>query len=377
MISKPKILLVDDRIENLIALETVLKGLDVELIKATNGNDALMETLNHDFALALLDIQMPDMNGYELAEILREEEKTANLPFIFISGIYTEQFHVFQGYEKGAISFITKPFQPEILINNVKHFIQVHQHELTLKKLNENLQEKNEELEFLNKELESFTYSVSHDLRAPLRAINSYSQILLLEHADELDQEVERLLGIISGNGKKMGEIIDNLLSLSKLGKREIQKGPVNMNALVEGVIEEIKETEAGSKATWNVQELPPCYGDYRLLRQVWINLISNGVKYSSKKATPLLEIKATVKGKDAIYAIRDNGAGFDMQFIDQLFGVFQRLHKPTEFEGTGVGLAIVQRIIYRHGGKVWAEGTVGEGATFSFSIPLNMKIRD
>ena len=369
--SKPKILLVDDKVENLIALETVLKGLDVELIKVTNGNDALKETLHHDFALALLDIQMPEMDGYELAEILREEEKTANLPFIFISGIYTEQFHVFQGYEKGAISFITKPFQPEILINNVKHFMQVHQHELMLKKLNEDLQAKNKELEFLNKELESFTYSVSHDLRAPLRAINGYSHILLQEHADNFDTEVERLLKIINGNAKTMGELIDSLLSLSKLGKREIQKGQVETNRLVQNIIEEVKETEAGKKVSWKIQELPDCEGDYRLLKQVWANLVANAVKYSTKKEKPVVEIEAKVRAEEVIFIIKDNGAGFDMRFADQLFGVFQRLHKPSEFEGTGVGLAIVQRIIYRHGGKVWAEGAINEGACFYFSIPL------
>lgn len=373
MDNKPKILLVDDKIENLVALETVLKDLDLELIKATNGNDALKETLHHDFALALLDIQMPEMDGYELAEILREEEKTAHLPFIFISGIYTDQFHVFQGYEKGAISFITKPFQPEILINNVKHFILVHQHEATLKKLNEDLKEKNEELNFLNKELESFTYSVSHDLRAPLRAIYSYSQILLQEHAGDIDEEIERLLTIINGNSKTMGEIIDNLLSLSKLGKREIQKREVDTKSLVETVIEEIKNTEAGKKVAWKVQSLPFCWGDYRLLRQVWINLIANGVKYSSKKKSPAIEVGATLQANEIIYYVKDNGAGFDMQFSDQLFGVFQRLHKPSDFEGTGVGLAIVQRIIYRHGGKAWAEGVVGEGAKFYFSIPLKI----
>ena len=374
MENKPKILLVDDKVENLVALETVLKGLDVVLVKATNGNDALKETLNHDFALAVLDIQMAGMDGYELAEILREEESTAQLPFIFISGIYTDQFHIFQGYEKGAISFLTKPFQPEILINNVKLFIKIHQHEAELKKLNNDLEEKNEELNFLNKELESFTYSVSHDLRAPLRAVNGYSRILLEEHTQDLNEEVSRLLGIISSNGKKMGELIDNLLSLSKLGKREIQKGEVDMEGLVQSVVEELKNVEGGEKVAWEIHQLPTCYGDYRLLRQVWINLISNAVKYSSKKSFPFVKVGAEVKANEVVYYVKDNGAGFDMKFADQLFGVFQRLHKPTEFEGTGVGLAIVQRIVSRHGGKAWAEGTVGEGACFYFSIPLNRK---
>ena len=374
MENKPKILLVDDRVENLVALETVLKGLDVELIKATNGNDALKETLHHNFALAVLDIQMPGMDGYELAEILREEESTAQLPFIFISGIYTDQFHVFQGYEKGAISFLTKPFQPEILINNVKLFIKIHQHEAELNKLNNDLEEKNEELKFLNKELESFSYSVSHDLRAPLRAINGYSRILIEEHAEDIDQEVERLLNIINENARNMGELVDNLLSLSKLGKREIQKGVVDMEGLAHSVMEELKGTDGGGMVSWKIHQLPVCDGDYRLLRQVWINLIANAVKYSGKKESPVVEIGAEVKVNEAVYYVKDNGAGFDMRFADRLFGVFQRLHKPTEFEGTGVGLAIVQRIIYRHGGNVWAEGAVGKGACFHFSIPLNRK---
>lgn len=371
MEDKPKILLVDDRVENLVALETVLKGLNVDLIKATNGNDALKETLHHNFALALLDIQMPGMDGYELAEILREEENTSQLPFIFISGIYTDQFHVFKGYEKGAISFLTKPFQPEILLNNVKLFIKMYQHEAELKKLNKDLERKNEELKFLNQELESFTYSVSHDLRAPLRAVNGYSQILLQEHSPEINEEVARLLSIINGNAKKMGELIDNLLSLSKLGKREIQKGEVDMEALVQSVVTELQETNVGAKVCWKIAEIPPCFGDYRLLRQVWINLLSNALKYSGKKENPVVEAGSEINSHEVVYYVKDNGAGFDMKFSDQLFGVFQRLHKPSEFEGTGVGLAIVHRIIFRHGGKVWAEGAVGEGARFSFSVPL------
>src|ERR1700749_4733270 len=155
MENKPKILLVDDRVENLIALETVLQDMDVELVKAMNGNEALKQTLYHDFALALLDIQMPEMDGYELASILREEEKTARLPFIFISAVYTDNLNVFKGYEKGAFSFITKPFQPEILINKVQFFIDKHQQEISLHKLNESLVSKNAELENVNRELEA------------------------------------------------------------------------------------------------------------------------------------------------------------------------------------------------------------------------------
>ncbi|HEY8400526.1 MAG TPA: response regulator, partial [Cytophagaceae bacterium] len=342
MDSKPKILLVDDREENLVALETVLRDLDVELVKATSGNEALKQTLNHKFALALIDIQMPEMDGYELATILREDEKTANLPFIFISGIYTDHVNIFKGYEKGAFSFITKPFQPEILINKVKFFINVHQHEYMLKQLNDNLERKNQELYVVNKELEAFTYSVSHDLRAPLRAINGYSQIILNEYADTVDEEVKRLLTNVTVNAKKMGELIDNLLSFSKIGKREINKAKVDMNLLVTSLIDEIKMTPEGKKVSWQIASLHPCVADSQLLQQVMMNLISNAVKYSGKKESPVVEINSIQKDNEVIYSVKDNGAGFDMKYYDKLFGVFQRLHRPSEFEGTGVGLAII-----------------------------------
>lgn len=367
----PKILLVDDKKENLVALETVLKDLNVELIKAGSGNEALRATLHHQFALALIDIQMPEMDGYELAAILREDEKTASLPFIFISGIYTDHANVFKGYEKGAFSFITKPFQPEILINKVKLFVGIHQQEYMLKRLNNDLGRKNEELKVLNKELEAFTYSVSHDLRAPLRAINGYSQIILNEHSEGVDEEVKRLLGIVSTNAKKMGELIDSLLSFSKIGKRSLSKGKVDMDLLFRSAIEEQKMTEEAKRVNWSVEDLIPCYGDSQLLNQVVENFLSNAVKYSSKKASPVVEIRSVIQDNEIVYSVRDNGAGFDMKYYDKLFGVFQRLHRPTEFEGTGVGLATVQRIIMKHGGRVWAESELDKGAVFYFSLPV------
>jgi len=371
MKSKPKILMVDDRVENLIALETVLKYMDVELVKATNGNEALRQTLHHNFALALIDIQMPEMDGYELAEILREEEKTANLPFIFISGVFTDNLNIFKGYDKGAFSFITKPFQPEILLNKVKLFVDIYQHEWALKRLNDDLAEKNSELSDLNKELEAFTYSVSHDLRAPLRSINGYSQIIMEEYSEQVDAEVIKLLNIISNNAIRMGELIDNLLALSKLGKQEIRKEEVNMDHLTAVAIEEALSGQKINNASWKISKLHACYADYHLLKQVMINLVSNALKYSTKKDNPLIEITSELTEKGyTTYHIKDNGTGFDMKFADKLFGVFQRLHSSREFEGTGVGLAIVHRIIKRHGGTVWAEGEVGKGAKFSFTIP-------
>ena len=370
MNSRPKILMVDDKPENLLALRTVLKNLEVDLVEAKSGNEALRATLHHDFALALLDIQMPEMDGYELAEILRQEEKTANMPFIFISAVYTDNLNVFKGYEKGAFSFITKPFQPEILINKVKFFMDKHQQENALFRLNEDLRLKNDELKMMNADLESFSYSVSHDLRAPLRAINGYAGIMKQDCSDVLDPEASRLLGIIIDNTSKMANLIDSLLNFSRLGRKEISKVKIDMNDLVQWVAKECGNSAAHRKTELKIGDLPHAWGDKDLLRQVWINLIGNAYKYSAKKENPLVEIGSFNQEGAVVYFVRDNGAGFDMKFKNKLFGVFQRLHSTDDFKGIGIGLAIVQRLVVRHGGTVWAEGEPGVGASFYFSLP-------
>lgn len=364
MNTKPKILIVDDKPENLIALRKVLKDLDIELVEATSGNDALKATLRHDFALALLDIQMPEMDGYELASILREEEKTAHLPFIFISAVYKDNLNVFKGYEQGAFSFITKPFQPEILINKVKFFIEKHQQEVALFALNE-------ELKNTNKELEAFSYSVSHDLRAPLRAVNGYAQMLNEDYSPKLDEEGKRIIEAIKYNSKKMGILIDDLLDFSRLGRKEVKKSEIDMNELTKAVLNDIDKTTE-HKTEIKIGTLHKLKGDYSLFHHVMFNLISNAIKYSSKKEHPLIEISSEEKNSEIIFSVKDNGVGFDMRYAHKLFGVFQRLHKTKDFEGTGVGLAIVQRIINKHGGKIWVEAELDKGATFYFTIPIN-----
>lgn len=369
MDKKTKILIVDDKPENLVALEKVLGDLDVELVKANSGNEALRATLYHDFSLALLDIQMPEMDGYELAEILRDEEKTARLPFIFISAVYTDNLNIFKGYERGAFSFITKPFQPEILINKVKFFINVYQQDLELSRLNDNLRSKNDELQVINEELESFSYSISHDLRAPLRALSGYSSMLEEDYQEVLDENGKRIIETIKNNAIKMNMLVDDLLAFSKLGRKHLVKSEVDTEKMVKSILDEIATT-APHHAYVQVNKLLNMYGDEALLQQVWINLISNALKYSGKKEHAMVEIGCSKSGNDTIYYVKDNGTGFDMKYSDKLFGVFQRLHSVSEFEGTGIGLAIVKRIIVKHQGKVWAEAKVDEGATFYFSLP-------
>jgi signal transduction histidine kinase len=226
-----------------------------------------------------------------------------------------------------------------------------------------------EQLKIANKELEAFSYSASHDLRAPLRAVSGYAKILKEDYNENLDEEGRRIIQIIKNTSEKMGVLIENLLAFSKLGKKEIAKTDVDVHKLTEDVILEISNLTP-HKATIHIDNLPVVKGDSTLLHQVMFNFISNAVKYSSKQKDPHVKVFSKNADNGIIISINDNGAGFDMQYANKLFGVFQRLHSPEEFEGTGVGLAIVERIIAKHGGRVWAEGKINEGASFNFFLP-------
>ena len=224
------------------------------------------------------------------------------------------------------------------------------------------------ELEAANREMEAFSYSVSHDLRAPLRAMDGFSRILLEDHSKQLDAEGRRLLGIVRTSTVQMGHLIDDLLAFSRIGRQKMEGRDVDMEALAKAAFREL--ATAGEEVSFTVGPLPRADADPSLMRQVFMNLISNALKFTRSKADRTIEVGARTEPGRIVYEVTDNGVGFDMAYIDKLFGVFQRLHSADEFEGTGVGLALVQSIVHRHGGEVWAEGKVGEGATFSFSLP-------
>lgn len=233
------------------------------------------------------------------------------------------------------------------------------------------LQRANQEITKLNSELESFTYSVSHDLRAPLRSVNGYANVLIEDYGHLLDQEAKRTISVIAKNGRRMGQLIDDLLDFSRLGRKELQRSSLSMDEMVSTIIEEIRETDYfNPKARIDVKVLPAANADVGMMRQVWHNLITNALKYSGKSENPAVEIGSFLRDNDVCYYVKDNGVGFNMMYVNKLFGVFQRLHKDEEFEGTGVGLALTKRIIDRHEGRVWAEGVINEGATFYFSLP-------
>ena len=232
------------------------------------------------------------------------------------------------------------------------------------------VEERTSELQSANKELEAFSYSVSHDLRTPLRAIDGFSQILLEDYPDNLDKEGRRVLNVVRDNTKRMGVLIDDLLTFSRLGRKEMEKKDINMEKLAKDVFKQLKDTAPQRKLKMKINALPPVRGDENLIREVLQNFLSNAIKFSKNEKSPVIEVGGKLEDKENIYYVKDNGVGFDMKYSDKLFGVFQRLHSQEDFKGTGVGLAIVQRIIHRHGGRVWAEGKVNKGATFYFTLP-------
>jgi len=235
--------------------------------------------------------------------------------------------------------------------------------------LERRVSERTGQLQASVKELEGFTYTVSHDLRAPLRAIDGFSRILEEDYGGALDEEGRRLLGVIRANSRRMSELIDDLLQFSRLGRRSLSNAPLDMRKLIGEVIADL-QAPGESLPEIGIGELPAAAGDPVLVKQVWANLLGNAVKFSRKRERPAIEVKGQVIGAEAVFSVKDNGAGFDMKYNDKLFGVFQRLHAAEEFPGTGVGLAIVQKVVVMHGGRVWAEGRVDGGAEFHFSLP-------
>jgi len=484
------ILIVDDKAMNIFALEEILSGPGRNIVKAINGQEALKTVLNNEIDLIILDVQMPDMDGFEVAQILKSHKRTRDIPIIFASAEKKEHHFMMKGYEEGAVDYLYKPLDAAVTEAKVSVLLQLHlrkkellrknlileKHALLInnsadliciinartlqfeeanyavnsvlgysveeirdtsilfyldpddcpavqelgssdkekfsfearlyckdrsvkwlnwnvvskdglwfanardisdlkaadreiRQLNADLKKNIAQLEVTNNDLESFSYSVSHDLRAPLRSINAYARIIQEDHHAQLNEELLRLFGIIQRNANRMGTLIDDLLSFSRLGRRQLTKVPVDLVQLTQKVLKNLEEN-GKSKASIQVEPLPCAEGDPALLYQVLVNLLSNAIKYSGKKAAPEITVGASENEEEFIYYVKDNGTGFNMDYAHRLFSVFQRLHSNEEFEGTGVGLAIVQRIVVKHGGRVWAEGEPDKGATFFFSLP-------
>lgn len=381
---KANILLVDDDPVKRLALTAVLEDLGHPIFQAGSAAETFRLALERDYAVVLLDVQMPGMDGFQIAEMLRSRRRSAQTPIIFITAYRHEDIEVLRGYSLGAVDYVFAPVIPNILRAKVSVFTELAvtrqnlQAEIAERKgavreiglLNTALNARAAQLEAANKELESFTYSVSHDLRVPLRAIDGYSNILEEEHSDKLDGEGRRVLQVIRDGAHKMGQLIDDLLAFSRLNRKPLAPVDIDMDRLAKTAFRELIETSGARAPELRLSGLPKAQGEAALIKQVWVNLLSNSIKYSSKSADPVVEVSGYTDGDDQVYRVKDNGAGFDMRYYERLFGIFQRLHAAEEFPGTGVGLAIVERVVSRHGGRVWAESKVNEGACFYFSLP-------
>jgi signal transduction histidine kinase len=363
--SAARILIVDDEATHMRALCDTLKDHDYETEGHTRGREALASLREKPCDLLLVDLMMPEMDGITLLRAALELDP--HLVGIIMTGEGTISSAV-EAMKTGALDYILKPFKLSAILPVLSRALSVRRLRRENADLERRVHDRTEELEAANKELEAFSYSVSHDLRAPLRAIGAFSKILADEHAARLTDEARTLLDRVTANTRRMEQLIEDLLRFSRLGRHPISKNPVNVSSLVDEVLADLRKEQGDRAVQIRVDSLPECVGDASLLKQVFVNLLSNALKYTRQKAEAMVEVGCRQRGGESVYYVRDNGVGFDMQYAEKLFGVFQRLH-GAEFEGTGIGLSIVQRIIKRHGGRIWAEAEVDRGATFFFTV--------
>lgn len=362
-----KILIIEDNIslnEELIDWFT-FEGF--EAWSADNGLKGIEMAIQLLPDIILCDIMMPDMIGTEVIGNLRKNNTTRLIPFIFMTAL-SGRVNIRTGMELGADDYITKPFTRLELIKTVN--TRLKKAENISEHTDTKAQERTAQLDFTNRELEAFSYSVSHDLHTPLRALNGYASMLIEDYSELLDSEGKRMLNAIVDQSNKMGCLIDDLLSFSRINMNEIKISAIDMHSLAINVYDELTTDPEKEKIDFRISEIDSINGDTSMLKQIWVNLISNAIKYTSKISNPVIEIGSTSDETETVYYIKDNGAGFDMEYYDKLFGVFKRLHSTRQFEGNGVGLAIVHRIVQRHQGRVWAESEINKGATFYFALP-------
>lgn len=356
------VLLVDDRRENLVALEAMLQPLGERLVTASSGEEALRHLLDDEFAVILLDVQMPTLDGIETAGLIRRRKRNADTPIIFVTAVDKDEELVREAYSLGAVDYVFKPIAQEILRAKVSVFVELF-------KARKREEVRAAELALLNEELEAFSYSVSHDLRAPVTRIMGFCKALRRQLTGALDETAAHHLDRIEHSSQRMDALIQDLLRLSRITRTGMTLETVDLTGIGHSVIAELRQAEPNRQVEVTIDNGLTCRADRALLRVVLENLLSNAWKYTRKTADAQVAFGATRQGRDTVFFVRDNGTGFDMEHATKLFAPFQRLHSARDFEGTGVGLATVLRIMRRHGGRVWGEGSVGKGATFYFSF--------
>ncbi|HET9473615.1 MAG TPA: ATP-binding protein [Steroidobacteraceae bacterium] len=365
--NKLTLLIVDDEHASMRALCDTLEYEGYRTYGYTSATDALAAMRERSFDLLLADLQMPGTNGIDLMKSAQLIDPT--LVAVIMTGHGALETAV-AAMKAGALDYIQKPIKLTTALPVLERALAVRQLRIEKKRLEESVRERTEQLKIANRELEAFSYSVSHDLRAPLRAVSAFTQALLSEHITTLNEEGRRLLQNVNAGAAHMDRLITDLLRLSQLNRQELHRQPVRFGELVSRVIEQMAGERADRDIEFVIADFPTWQVDPGLMQQVFVNLISNAIKFTRGRTQARVEIGYRMTGTTLVCFVKDNGVGFNIKYMNKLFGVFQRLHSADQFEGTGVGLSIVRRIVERHGGTVWVDGAQDQGATFYFSLP-------
>ncbi len=364
-----RILIVDDNPDTLRVLCEILQVEGYKPRPAISGETALKAVAVFSPELILLDVKMPGMDGYAVCEQLKSSPDTADIPIVFISAVDDAEEKV-RAFAAGGADYVTKPFQIAEVLARVQSQLSLHQARVQLKK-------KNKALADLNKELESFTSAVSHDLSAPLRALAGFSKELVDQYGDQFDEQARRYLSYLKEGSEEMQAMIAGLLTLSRSTSGELLSHNVDLSSVAESIGLTLRRKEPERNINICIQPDMRCVGDPRLLKNLLTNLLNNAWKYTSGVSTAEIRIGECDVASQCCFYVADNGVGFDMRDKEKLFIPFQRLHSLEQFSGSGIGLATVQRIVHRHGGKIWAESAVEKGATFYFTLSANLLTHD
>ncbi len=371
--AKLNILVVDVDATKRFALRTILTPLDENIVEASSGADALRQLLRNAFAVVLLDVRMPIMDGFETAQLIRQRPRSELTPLIFVTALAQAETDMGRGYNLGAVDFVFAPVVPAIMRAKVTVFVELYRAQQELRRYRTQLETLVEErtiaLTAINRELEAFSYSVSHDLRAPLVAFDGMSKAMLEKYAGQLDANASQTLEKMREASARMTSVFDGLQMLFRLTSGEIRREELDISEISTRIAAEIRGADPESTTQVEIMPGVTASGDRRLVQILLSNLLNNAWKFSRTKASPKIAVgREMIDGESRIF-VRDNGVGFDMIDSHRLFGAFQRLHSQSEFPGAGIGLATARRIVNRHGGRIWAEGAVGEGATVYFVL--------
>jgi two-component system, sensor histidine kinase and response regulator len=371
--TKVNLLVVDDDATKRFALRTILAPLDENVVEAASGADALRQLLRNEFAVVLLDVRMPLMDGFETAQLIRQRPRSELTPLIFVTALDQAETDMGRGYNLGAVDFVFAPVVPAILRAKVTVFIELYRAQQELRRYRNQLETLVEErtiaLTAINRELEAFSYSVSHDLRGPLVSFDDVSEKLLEKYGKHLDAGATEYIAKMRDASQRMTSVFDGLQMLFRLTSGEIRREDLDISAMAQLVADELRSENPRRKVEVEIVPGIMASGDQRLVRILLGNLMNNAWKFTSRTRSPKITVGREVVDAESRVFVRDNGAGFDMIEAHRLFGAFQRLHSQSDFPGAGIGLATARRIVNRHGGRIWAEGAVGEGATFYFVL--------